>query len=91
MASGVCSHLLMVSSKLTSSFVEITSFLYNLVQVPPGDYRLSALAAKPESASGLMFLPSYIDVVIKNPVLNVEFSQVTLGIRGSSLGTYFYN
>lgn len=43
-------------------------------QVPTGEYRLSALA--PESASGLLFVPSHIDVVVKSPLLNVKFSQV---------------
>lgn len=45
-------------------------------QVPTGEYRLSALAAAPESASGLLFLPSHIDVVVKSPLLDVKFSQV---------------
>lgn len=53
----------------------------NVVQVPIGEYRLSALAAKPEIASGLMFLPSYIDVAVWSPLLNVEFSQVILKNR----------
>lgn len=50
----------------------------DVIQVPTGEYRISALAAKPEIASGLMFLPSYIDVVVRSPLLNVEFSQVIL-------------
>jgi len=37
---------------------------------------LSAIAATPENAAGLMFTPSYIDVVVKSPLLNIEFSQV---------------
>lgn len=47
-------------------------------QVPEGDYRLSALAATPENAPGVLFLPPYIDVTVKSPVLNVEFSQVII-------------
>lgn len=50
--------------------------LFKNVQVPPGEYRLSAMAAMPESAPGLLFLPSYVDVVVKSPLLTVEFSQV---------------
>jgi hypothetical protein len=34
------------------------------------------MAATPESAPGLMFLPSYVDVMVKSPLLDVEFSQV---------------
>ncbi|KAG4983099.1 hypothetical protein JHK87_027848 [Glycine soja] len=45
-------------------------------QVPPGEYRLSAIAATLENGVGLRFAPSYIDVVVKSPVLNIEFSQV---------------
>ena len=45
-------------------------------QVPPGEYRLSALAAKPDSAPELLFLPPHVDVLVKSPVLNVEFHQV---------------
>ncbi|KAK6941103.1 hypothetical protein RJ641_030634 [Dillenia turbinata] len=52
-------------------------------EVPPGEYRLSALAASPESASELLFLPSHIDVVVKSPVLNVEFSQAQVSLRGT--------
>ncbi|KAI4349753.1 hypothetical protein L6164_010313 [Bauhinia variegata] len=52
-------------------------------EVLPGEYRLSAIAATPESASGLMFLPSYIDVDVRSPLLNVEFSQVLVNIHGA--------
>ncbi|KAG5151722.1 hypothetical protein JHK84_028194 [Glycine max] len=34
-------------------------------QVPPGEYRLSAIAATLENGVGLKFAPSYIDVVVK--------------------------
>ncbi|MED6190169.1 hypothetical protein PIB30_103084, partial [Stylosanthes scabra] len=49
-------------------------------EVVPGEYRLSAIA---ENAPGLMFMPSYIDVVVKSPLLNVEFSQALVNIRGA--------
>lgn len=52
-------------------------------EVPSGEYRLSALAAKTESAFGLLFLPTYIDVTVKSPLLNVEFSQALVNILGT--------
>ncbi|KAF4370085.1 uncharacterized protein LOC115708837 [Cannabis sativa] len=52
-------------------------------EVPAGEFRLSALPAKPDSASGLMFLPPSIDVVVKSPLLNVEFSQALVNILGT--------
>ncbi|XP_062006215.1 uncharacterized protein LOC133723403 [Rosa rugosa] len=52
-------------------------------EVPTGEYRLSALAASPESASGLLFLPSHIDVVVKSPLLNVKFSQALVTVSGT--------
>lgn len=52
-------------------------------EVPPGEYRLSALAATPESAPGLLFLPSYVDVAVKSPLLKVEFSQALVNIHGA--------
>lgn len=52
-------------------------------EVLPGEYRLSAIAATPENAAGLMFAPSYIDVVVKSPLLNIEFSQALVNIRGA--------
>ncbi|CAK9152882.1 unnamed protein product [Ilex paraguariensis] len=63
-------------------------------EVPPGEYRLSAFAATPESAPELLFSPSYVDVRVNSPLLNVEFYQVQLmysknphcGRRGSSFG-----
>ncbi|KAG5072994.1 hypothetical protein JHK86_008205 [Glycine max] len=51
-------------------------------EVLPGEYRLSAIAATPENAAGLMFAPSYIDVVVKSPMLNIEFSQALVNIHG---------
>lgn len=50
--------------------------LFKYVQVPPGEYRLSAMAAMPESAPGLLFLPSFVDVVVKSPLMTIKFSQV---------------
>ncbi|KAK9950516.1 hypothetical protein M0R45_006002 [Rubus argutus] len=52
-------------------------------EVPTGEYRLSALAASPESASSLLFLPSHIDVVVKSPLLNVKFSQALVTVSGT--------
>lgn len=52
-------------------------------EVPVGEYRLSALAAAPESSPGLLFLPPYVDVGVKNPVLNVEFAQALVNVRGA--------
>ncbi|XP_019421853.1 PREDICTED: nodal modulator 1-like isoform X2 [Lupinus angustifolius] len=52
-------------------------------EVLPGEYRLSAIAASPENAPGLLFLPSYIDVVVKSPLLNVQFSQTLVNIHGA--------
>ncbi|XP_030454773.2 uncharacterized protein LOC115676056 [Syzygium oleosum] len=51
-------------------------------EVPPGEYRLSALAATPETASGLLFVPPYTDVSVKSPMLNVEFSQALVNLYG---------
>ncbi|KAL6219579.1 hypothetical protein ACLB2K_007338 [Fragaria x ananassa] len=50
-------------------------------EVPTGEYRLSALA--PESASGLLFVPSHIDVVVKSPLLKIKFSQALVTVRGT--------
>uniref|UniRef100_A0A1J3G3W9 Nodal modulator 1 n=1 Tax=Noccaea caerulescens TaxID=107243 RepID=A0A1J3G3W9_NOCCA len=52
-------------------------------EVPPGEYRLSALAATPKSASELLFLPTYLDVAVKSPLLNIEFSQARVNVHGS--------
>ncbi|KDP28277.1 hypothetical protein JCGZ_14048 [Jatropha curcas] len=52
-------------------------------QVPPGEYRLSAFSATPESSPGLLVLPPHIDVVVKSPLLNVEFSQALVNVLGS--------
>ncbi|XP_041018341.1 nodal modulator 1 [Juglans microcarpa x Juglans regia] len=52
-------------------------------EVPPGEYRLSAMAAMPESAPGLLFLPSYVDVVVKSPLMTIEFSQALVNVLGT--------
>ncbi|XP_044493042.1 nodal modulator 1 isoform X2 [Mangifera indica] len=52
-------------------------------EVPSGEYRLSALDSTPESASGLIFLPPYIDIVVKSPILNIEFSQALVNVLGT--------
>ncbi|KAH7862687.1 hypothetical protein Vadar_008104 [Vaccinium darrowii] len=54
-------------------------------EVPPGEYRLSALAAKPESAPELLFLPPHVDVLVNRPVLNVEFYQAQVNVLGEVL------
>ncbi|KAG2258897.1 hypothetical protein Bca52824_078191 [Brassica carinata] len=51
--------------------------------VPPGEYRLSAFAATPKSAPELLFLPGYMDVSVKSPLLNIEFSQARVNVHGS--------
>ncbi|KAJ0979944.1 hypothetical protein J5N97_015418 [Dioscorea zingiberensis] len=65
--------------KLTS---ENGSFCF---EVPPGEYRLSALSIKSESSSGLLFSPPYVDVKVNSPVLNVEFFQAQVNIQGTVL------
>lgn len=57
---------------MNSLFLKISC----VFQVPPGEYRLSAFAATPKSAPELLFLPGYMDVSVKSPLLNIEFSQV---------------
>ncbi|KAF5745936.1 putative carboxypeptidase regulatory region-containingprotein [Tripterygium wilfordii] len=52
-------------------------------EVLPGEYRLSVLAATPENAAGLLFSPPFLDVMVKSPLLNVEFSQAIVNILGS--------
>ncbi|KAF9619797.1 hypothetical protein IFM89_009319 [Coptis chinensis] len=54
-------------------------------EVPPGEYRVSAYSAKPESAPGLLFMPPHIDLKVNSPLLNVEFSQAQVNIFGSVL------
>ncbi|KAK1574965.1 hypothetical protein Q3G72_001403 [Acer saccharum] len=52
-------------------------------EVPAGEYSLSALAATPESSSGLLFVPPYVDVVVKSPLLNIKFSQALVNVLGT--------
>ncbi|XVF72762.1 hypothetical protein PTKIN_Ptkin12aG0146400 [Pterospermum kingtungense] len=52
-------------------------------EVPPGEYRLSALAATSESAPELLFSPPYVDVVVKSPLFKVEFSQALVNVLGT--------
>ncbi|WZZ66872.1 hypothetical protein YC2023_078242 [Brassica napus] len=52
-------------------------------EVPPGEYRLSASAATPKSAPELLFLPAYVDVAVKSPLLHIEFSQSRVNVDGS--------
>ncbi|XP_077219224.1 carbohydrate-binding-like fold isoform X2 [Tasmannia lanceolata] len=54
-------------------------------EVPPGEYRLSALSASLESASGLVFLPPFVDVIVNSPLLDIEFSQAQVDIHGTVL------
>lgn len=52
-------------------------------EVSPGEYRLSALAVTPDSAPGLLFSPPYVDVMVKSPLLDVQFTQALVNVRGS--------
>ncbi|KAK3194298.1 hypothetical protein Dsin_025608 [Dipteronia sinensis] len=52
-------------------------------EVRTGEYSLSALAATPESSSGLLFVPPYVDVVVKSPLLNIKFSQALVNVLGT--------
>ncbi|KAF3524826.1 hypothetical protein F2Q69_00049737 [Brassica cretica] len=52
-------------------------------EVPPGEYRLSASAATPMSAPELLFLPAYVNVAVKSPLLHIEFSQSRVNVDGS--------
>ncbi|CAK7348450.1 unnamed protein product [Dovyalis caffra] len=52
-------------------------------EVLPGEYRLSALVATPDSAPGLLFSPPYVDVVVKSPLLDLQFTQALVKVLGS--------
>ncbi|CAA6653957.1 unnamed protein product [Spirodela intermedia] len=52
-------------------------------EVPPGEYRISALAMKSQSSSQILFSPSYIDVMVDNPLFNLEFLQAQVNIYGN--------
>lgn len=46
------------------------------MQVPAGQYQLSALPVDSERSSSLMFSPGSIGVNVNSPLLDLEFSQV---------------
>ncbi|XP_010523920.1 PREDICTED: nodal modulator 3 [Tarenaya hassleriana] len=59
-------------------------------QVPPGEYRLSALSATPKTSSELLFVPAYVDVAVKSPLCFLSFCpffckliQARVNIHGS--------
>ncbi|CAN4101896.1 unnamed protein product [Withania somnifera] len=52
-------------------------------EVPPGDYRLSAIPAKRENAKELLFSPSHIDISVRSPISDVKFYQAQVSIHGS--------
>ncbi|XP_016491513.2 uncharacterized protein LOC107811149 [Nicotiana tabacum] len=52
-------------------------------EVPPGEYRLSAIPAKLENAPELLFSPSHIDVSVRSPLLDIKFYQAQVSIHGS--------
>lgn len=52
-------------------------------EVPPGDYRLSAMPAKLENTKELLFSPSHIDVSVRSLILDVKFYQAQVSIHGS--------
>ncbi|KAI3526880.1 hypothetical protein L1887_06146 [Cichorium endivia] len=56
---------------------------YFCFEVPPGDYRLSAIAATPATTPDLLFLPPNIDVKINGPLLSLKFYQAQVNVRGS--------
>lgn len=56
---------------------------YFCFEVPPGDYRLSAIAATPESTPDLLFSPPHLDVNVNGPLLSLKFSQAQVNVHGS--------
>ncbi|XP_071689841.1 uncharacterized protein [Rutidosis leptorrhynchoides] len=52
-------------------------------EVPPGDYRLSAIAAASESNPDLLFSPPHIDVNVNGPLLSLKFYQAKVNVHGS--------
>ncbi|XP_076883578.1 uncharacterized protein LOC143532402 [Bidens hawaiensis] len=56
---------------------------YFCFEVPPGDYRLSAIAAAPETAPHLLFSPQHIDVNVNGPLLSLKFYQAQVNVGGS--------
>ncbi|CAA2967005.1 Nodal modulator 1 [Olea europaea subsp. europaea] len=59
---------------------EIGKFCF---EVPPGEYRLSAFLATPDTAPELMFSPPHVDVSVNSPLLGVKFYQAQVDVRGS--------
>uniref|UniRef100_A0A453EWB4 Carbohydrate-binding-like fold protein n=1 Tax=Aegilops tauschii subsp. strangulata TaxID=200361 RepID=A0A453EWB4_AEGTS len=54
-------------------------------EVSTGEYRLSVLPVDSEGSSNLLFSPGYIDVNVKCPLLDVEFSQSQVNVHGKIL------
>ncbi|CAH9140431.1 unnamed protein product [Cuscuta epithymum] len=52
-------------------------------EVPPGEYRLSAIAASPENFPDLLFSPPHVDISVRKPLLDIVFNQVQVNIVGS--------
>ncbi|KAI7745608.1 hypothetical protein M8C21_033454 [Ambrosia artemisiifolia] len=55
---------------------------YFCFEVPPGDYRLSAIAVTPETAPHLLFSPPHIDVNVNGPLLSLKFYQAQVNVAG---------
>ncbi|XP_020582694.1 LOW QUALITY PROTEIN: nodal modulator 1-like [Phalaenopsis equestris] len=53
--------------------------------VPPGEYRLSALALSSDTSSSPLFSPPYIDIKVNSPLLDIEFFEAQVNIHGSVL------
>ncbi|PWA55857.1 carbohydrate-binding-like fold protein [Artemisia annua] len=56
---------------------------YFCFEVPPGDYRLSAIAAKPDATPDLLFSPPHIDVNVNGPLMSPKFYQARVNLHGS--------
>ncbi|KAF5820309.1 putative carboxypeptidase-like, regulatory domain superfamily, immunoglobulin-like protein [Helianthus annuus] len=56
---------------------------YFCFEVPPGDYRLSAIAVTPETTPHLLFSPPHIDVNVNGPLLSPKFYQAQVNVGGS--------
>ncbi|KAK8947068.1 hypothetical protein KSP39_PZI007206 [Platanthera zijinensis] len=53
--------------------------------VPPGEYRISALAKYSNTSSSSLFAPSYIDIKVNTPLLDLEFFEAQVNIHGTVL------
>lgn len=53
--------------------------------VPPGEYQLSALSKNSNSSTSSLFVPSYIDIKVNTPLLDLEFSEAQVNIHGTVL------